>query len=166
MASQTQALNQLSKDQIQQFKSIFNLIDQDHDDNISVKDLKTTICNMGVEDIDDNTIAQMIPENQQKTGINFSVFLKLMSSKYGEFTEKTDLTQAFSVFKTTTSGDDDGLNCNSDELKESLLNTNARNSSKMNDSSIEKIINNFSKTNDLSGESVFNAESFIDTVKN
>ncbi|GME87446.1 unnamed protein product [Ambrosiozyma monospora] len=157
-------LTQLSKEQIHTFKAIFNLIDQDHDNKISVKDLKTTIVNIGIDNIDDDAINDMIPDGQ--TEINFNSFLKIMNNKFGTFSGKHELTQAFAAFnepQSTKTID----NINSKKLSKSLLETEKKSSDlNITKSDIEKVIKEFTDTNELTGNKTFSAEKFIDTIHN
>ena len=67
---QQNVLNKLTSKQIRQYKTLFNLIDQDHDQKISLKDLKTTIVSLGMESMDDDSVLKMLPEGSKEMNLN------------------------------------------------------------------------------------------------
>lgn len=142
----------LSKEQIAQYKSLFNLIDQDHDGKISSKDLKTTIVSQGIESVDDDSIMLMM----KKGDIGMTSFLRLMANRYGGFSDSEDLNDAFAVFK-----DDDPK-----ELKKSLLEVGRGDEEfEISEHQIDRVFRDFCKENKVTGEQTFMSEKFVEATR-
>lgn len=162
---QQNVLNKLTSKQIRQYKTLFNLIDQDHDQKISLKDLKTTIVSLGMESMDDDSVLKMLPEGSKE--MNLNAFLKLIGTKFQGFSESSELEDAFSVFDNSSSRDS-GIDAN--RLKDALLDANERlkgtEGLSLTEEEMDTAIDDFSKENKISGKKTFLADKFIETISN
>ncbi|KAI0066433.1 EF-hand [Artomyces pyxidatus] len=98
--------------QIQQFKEAFSLIDQNRDGLISEQDLKDTFASLGItpsRDMMDELLtsrpggrgaggASLAPEDAADRGVNFAMFLTMMSERLFEFDAEAELLEAFGSF--------------------------------------------------------------------
>lgn len=158
-------LNKLTSKQLRQYKLLFSMIDQDHDQKISLKDLKTTIVSTGMENMDDSSLSDMLPGESKE--LNLNGFLKLIGSKFQGFSESSELEDAFSTFNDTSSKDN---NVDANRLKDALLEANERLSGieglSLTEEEMDTAIDDFSKENKISGKKTFLADKFIETISN
>ncbi|KAG7887450.1 hypothetical protein KL936_004147 [Ogataea polymorpha] len=92
-------------------------------------------------------------------GLVFNNFLKLMGSKYGDFSDRSELKQVFATFK------DDSNTVNATELREHLANVSSANQDiHLSKEDMKNVLKSFSKKSDLTGKTAFAADKFIDTV--
>ncbi|KAI9454151.1 EF-hand [Lactarius psammicola] len=128
--------------QIQQFKEAFSLIDQDRDGLVGEQDLKDTFASLGIvpspEMMDELLTSrpgeggvQSSPENTRDRGINFAMFLTMMSEHLFEFDAEAELLEAFSSFDESDSGT---VKC--DEIRKWLSETGDR----MNQAEIDRFL--------------------------
>ncbi|KAF8445742.1 hypothetical protein L210DRAFT_3392307 [Boletus edulis BED1] len=92
--------------QIQQFKEAFQLIDNDKDGWITHADLRQIFSSLGMspsEAILDDLLAAR-PGLAADTGINFTMFLTMMSERLVQFDPEADLSEAFECFDETDAG--------------------------------------------------------------
>jgi myosin regulatory light chain 12 len=97
--------------QIQQFKEAFQLIDHDKDGWINEKDLREIYSSLG-RDVPQSTLDELLnsrPGGQQAhasedRGINFTMFLTMMSERLFEFDPEAELIEAFESFDDNDSG--------------------------------------------------------------
>ncbi|KAI9444689.1 EF-hand [Lactarius indigo] len=128
--------------QIQQFKEAFSLIDQDRDGLVGERDLKDTFASLGIvpsaEMMEELLMsrpgeggAQPPSENTHDRGINFAMFLTMMSEHLFEFDAEVELLEAFSSFDESDSGT---VKC--DEMRKWLSETGDR----MNQAEIDRFL--------------------------
>ena len=73
----TNVFGKLSQEKIQLYKEMFTMIDQDGDGAISKQDLKSMLTSLGVSDISEESLMQMLTES---TGtLNFTAFLAMFA---------------------------------------------------------------------------------------
>ncbi|KAI0003799.1 EF-hand [Russula compacta] len=119
--------------QIQQFKEAFSLIDQDRDGLVGEQDLKNTFASLGIvaspEMMEELLTSRpgeggSLPssaEDPRDRGINFAMFLTMMSEHLFEFDAEAELLDAFSSFDESDSGT---VRC--DEIRKWLSETGDR----------------------------------------
>ncbi|KAH9965114.1 hypothetical protein BGW80DRAFT_1345615 [Lactifluus volemus] len=103
--------------QIQQFKEAFSLIDQDRDGLVGERDLKDTFASLGAQPHAtqrDGRVAHVAPgggpgsqplsEDPRDRGVNFAMFLTMMSEHLFEFDAEAELLEAFSSFDESDTG--------------------------------------------------------------
>ncbi|VEU22030.1 DEKNAAC102999 [Brettanomyces naardenensis] len=157
-------VNQLSKEQLQRYKSLFNLIDQDHDGKITNKDLKSTILNLGIEGIEDDSINEMIPKKAKE--MNLNGFFKLMATKFANFSEPTEITEAFEAFG-GEKGTKNKTTVDSGRLKRGLLEVGrGQGDYTMSGEELDEVMKDFGRENKLTGEKLFLVDKFVDAVTN
>ncbi|KAF8265751.1 EF-hand [Lactarius quietus] len=128
--------------QIQQFKEAFSLIDQDRDGLVGERDLKDTFASLGIlpspEMMDELLTsrpgeggAQSASEIPHDRGINFAMFLTMMSEHLFEFDAEAELLEAFSSFDESDLGT---VKC--DEMRKWLSETGDR----MNQAEIDRFL--------------------------
>ncbi|KAH8990188.1 EF-hand [Lactarius hatsudake] len=121
--------------QIQQFKEAFSLIDQDRDGLVGERDLKDTFASLGIvpspEMMEELLTSrpgeggvQPSSENTRDRGINFAMFLTMMSEHLFEFDAEAELLEAPTR----------GLKC--DEMRKWLSETGDR----MNQAEIDRFL--------------------------
>ncbi|KAH3666476.1 hypothetical protein OGAPHI_003472 [Ogataea philodendri] len=151
-------INSLSKSQIEHFKAIFDILDQDHDGKISAEDIKNTHSSLGIKDGGD---AKKMLAESGSDGLVFNAFVKFMHTKYGDFNDKNELEQVFSSFKNESN------TIYADDLRQNILDVGKTNpDAKMSKNDLNKVISSFSKKNGLTGKATFTSDAFIDTVSN
>lgn len=93
------ATDNLTEEQIAEFKEAFQIFDKDGDGSITTKELGTVMRSLG-QNPSDEDLQQMIAEvDQDKSGtIDFREFLGLMAKKMKETDTEEDLIEAFKVF--------------------------------------------------------------------
>ena len=92
-------LENLTDEQIAEFKEAFQIFDKDGDGSITTKELGTVMRSLGQNPSDDK-IRQMIidvDEDNSET-IDFKEFLGLMAKKMKENDSEDELIEAFKVF--------------------------------------------------------------------
>ncbi|KAG7800408.1 hypothetical protein KL944_003981 [Ogataea haglerorum] len=142
--------------QVAHWKGIFDVIDQDHDGKITEEDIKNTYSSLGLKD--KGEAAKMMAE-ADSDGLVFNGFLKLMGTKYGDFSDRNELEQVFAAFK------DDSKTVNAAELKEHLISVGKSNQDiQLSKDDINNVLRTFGKKSDLTGKTAFAADKFIDTV--
>ncbi|KAH9964204.1 EF-hand [Russula dissimulans] len=117
--------------QIQQFKEAFSLVDQDRDGLVGEQDLKDTFASLGImpsiEMLEEMLTSrpgergQLSSSSAEDRGINFAMFLTMMSEHLFEFDAEAELTEAFSSFDESDSGT---VRC--DEIRKWLSETGDR----------------------------------------
>ncbi|KAH9178592.1 EF-hand [Lactarius sanguifluus] len=128
--------------QIQQFKEAFSLIDQDRDGLVGERDLKDTFASLGIvpspEMMEELLTSrpgeggvQPSSENTRDRGVNFAMFLTMMSEHLFEFDAEAELLEAFSSFDESDSGT---VKCN--EMRKWLSETGDR----MNQAEIDRFL--------------------------
>ncbi|KAH9044347.1 EF-hand [Lactarius pseudohatsudake] len=128
--------------QIQQFKEAFSLIDQDRDGLVGERDLKDTFASLGIvpspEMMEELLTSrpgeggvQPSSENTRDRGINFAMFLTMMSEHLFEFDAEAELLEAFSSFDESDLGT---VKC--DEMRKWLSETGDR----MNQAEIDRFL--------------------------
>ncbi|GMF04287.1 unnamed protein product [[Candida] boidinii] len=153
--------NQLTSDQISKIRSMFDVIDDDHDGIISMGDLKSTMMSLG-ETPDDNDISKMIGGEE----IKFPQFLNMIGGFVNETSGEEELKEAFGVFKSDKTSNN--LLCDASSLKKELLNSSRRNDDLENsitEKEITSVLGDFAKKNDMTGKKYFNADAFINQIK-
>ncbi|KAI0308320.1 EF-hand [Multifurca ochricompacta] len=101
--------------QIQQFKEAFSLIDQDRDGLVGEQDLKDTFASLGIVPSPEMMEELLTsrpggrgshppPEDPRDRGVNFAMFLTMMSEHLFEFDAEAELLEAFSSFDESDSG--------------------------------------------------------------
>ncbi|KAI0053442.1 EF-hand protein [Auriscalpium vulgare] len=102
--------------QIQQFKEAFSLIDQNRDGLITEQDLKETFTSLGVtpsRDMMDELLSSrpggqggssLAVEDPADRGVNFAMFLTMMSEHLMDFDAEAELLEAFGSFDEGDSG--------------------------------------------------------------
>ncbi|KAG7694457.1 hypothetical protein KL933_003722 [Ogataea haglerorum] len=142
--------------QVAHWKGIFDVIDQDHDGKITEEDIKNTYSSLGLKD--EGEAAKMMAE-ADSDGLVFNGFLKLMGTKYGDFSDRNELEQVFAAFQ------DDSKTVNAAELKEHLISVGKSNQDiQLSKDDINNVLRTFGKKSDLTGKTAFAADKFIDTV--
>ncbi|KAH9081534.1 EF-hand [Lactarius deliciosus] len=128
--------------QIQQFKEAFSLIDQDRDGLVGERDLKDTFASLGIvpspEMMEELLTSRPgeggvhpSSENTRDRGVNFAMFLTMMSEHLFEFDAEAELLEAFSSFDESDSG-----TVKSDEMRKWLSETGDR----MNQAEIDRFL--------------------------
>ncbi|KJA25824.1 hypothetical protein HYPSUDRAFT_134257 [Hypholoma sublateritium FD-334 SS-4] len=98
--------------QIQQFKEAFQLIDHDKDGWVNESDLKEIFASLGISPpqrmLDELLSArpgtQRAGDDVGERGINFTMFLTMMSERLFEFDTEAELVEAFGSFDEDDSG--------------------------------------------------------------
>lgn len=144
---------ELTKKQIQKYRMLFNLIDKDGDEKISVNDLKTATKDIGLE-LDDSDIKNMLKSGSGKS-IDFNGFLKIAGAQFGGFSDENELKDAFATFDGK-----DGIDGRT--LKKSLAEL-ADNDADKNE--VDEVVEEFTKENKITGYKKFDADKFIESVK-
>ncbi|KAA1468040.1 EF-hand [Dentipellis sp. KUC8613] len=121
--------------QVQQFKEAFSLIDQDHDGVVSEQDLKEIFGSLGITPtkrmLDELLTARpgghdrmgsaSSADDSSDRGINFAMFLTMMSEHLFEFDTEAELVEAFACFDEGDTGTVKG-----DEIRKWLSETGDR----------------------------------------
>ncbi|KAJ7070817.1 hypothetical protein C8F01DRAFT_1107964 [Mycena amicta] len=96
--------------QIQQFKEAFQLIDHDKDGWVGEKDLKEIFASLGITP-SAATLDELLksrpgdrPAHGEERGINFTMFLTMMSERLFEFDTEAELITAFESFDEADAG--------------------------------------------------------------
>lgn len=147
-------LTNLTKTQIQKYRLIFGLIDQDGDDLISFEDIKSAFHDIGIT-MDENTIKDDMLSTGKDGKLDFNGFLNVVGSKFGGFSEESELRDAFETFKSNNHID-------SNLLKQNILNVVDDNQIK---EGITDAIDEYTNENKITGEKKFEQDRFIANIK-
>ena len=92
-------INNLTEEQIAEFKEAFQIFDKDGDGSITTKELGTVMRSLGQEPAGEE-VRQMIEEvdEDKSETIDFKEFLGLMARKMKETDAEDELLEAFKVF--------------------------------------------------------------------
>ena len=92
-------LENLTDEQIAEFKEAFQIFDKDGDGSITTKELGTVMRSLGQNPSDDEIRQMIIDVDEDKSEtINFKEFLGLMAKKMKENDSEDELIEAFKVF--------------------------------------------------------------------
>ena len=139
------------QEQIAEFKEAFNLIDYDHDGFISRNDLEETYNSLGMLDIKDAQLEEMIAEAPGSSQLNFTMFLTLFGEKLTGSDPEVTIKQAFECF------DEPGLGkINCEALREHLTT--------MGDRMTEDEVDEIMRGNHLAGD-MFDYHAFVKMLK-
>nr|GAT48439.1 predicted protein [Mycena chlorophos] len=96
--------------QIQQFKEAFQLIDHDKDGWVGEKDLREIFASLGITP-SSSTLDELLksrpgdtPAHGEERGVNFTMFLTMMSERLFEFDTEAELITAFESFDEADAG--------------------------------------------------------------
>lgn len=153
MAEQTEGNKDFTKSQIQKYRMLFNLIDQDGDEKISVKDLQAAANDVSLN-LDDSVVKDMLKSGGGKS-VDFNTFLKIAAAQFGGFSEESELKDAFTTFDGKDGIDGAVLNSSLAELAETDVEKKA----------VSEVVDEFTKENKITGYKKFDAEKFIESVK-
>lgn len=142
----------LSKTEIQRYRMIFNMIDQDGDDKISSDDLKAIAKDVDLN-FDDSVIKHMIGDGHDK--LDFNSFLKIVDSKFSGFSDENELKDLFAPFI-----EKDGIS--SSFLKKNLMDISKTDDEK---NSVTEVVDEYTKENKITGYKKFDADKFVESVK-
>eukprot|EP01010_Urceolus_cornutus_P001255 NODE_1785_length_757_cov_233.840395_g1387_i0.p1 GENE.NODE_1785_length_757_cov_233.840395_g1387_i0~~NODE_1785_length_757_cov_233.840395_g1387_i0.p1 ORF type:complete len:198 (-),score=61.37 NODE_1785_length_757_cov_233.840395_g1387_i0:162-701(-) len=97
----SQAINALSQEQIEDFREVFHLFDKDGDNSIAVVELRTAMKSLGLNPTEEE-VKEMISEvDVDGSGaIDFQEFLALMARSTTDVVIEQQLKEAFAVFDT------------------------------------------------------------------
>ena len=92
-------INNLTEEQIAEFKEAFQIFDKDGDGSITTKELGTVMRSLG-QNPSDEEVRQMIEEvdEDKSETIDFKEFIGLMARKMKETDAEDELLEAFKVF--------------------------------------------------------------------
>ena len=140
--------NQLSKEQIEEFKEAFDLFDKNGDGQIESKDLGVVMRSLGYNPTG-SELFDMIKKIDAESGtIDFTNFLTLMASIMQHDDEEEEMIEAFKVFDR----DGDGL-ISKAELKHVMSNLGEN----LTDDEIDEMLTGA----DLDGDGMINYEEFV-----
>merc|ERR1712083_734748 len=145
----TTMVDQLTEEQIAEFKEAFSLFDRDGDGTITTKELGTVMKSLG-QNPNEQELEEMINEVDldQNGTINFEEFLGMMAAKMKNTDSDEELREAFKVF------DEDGNGyINLSELRQVMTNLGE----KLSEEEVEMMI----KEADIDGDGLVNYEEFI-----
>jgi len=139
----------LTEEQIAEFKEAFLIFDKDGDGSISTKELGTVMRSLGQNPTDQELKIMIDEVDEDASGtIDFKEFLGLMAKKMQDNDTEDDLIDAFRVF------DMDGNGCiSANELKFVLANTGER----LTEEEIEEMI----RETDTDGDGYIDYKEFI-----
>ena len=139
---------ELTKAQIQKYRMMFSLIDQDGDDRISQSDLEAAFKDIGV-----NVDNSVISEDMLKGGsIDFNQFLNIVASKFNGFSDQEELQDAFATFQGP-----DGID--GKILRQNLVGIADSDDTKQ---AVTSVVDEFTKENKITGYEKFEADKFVD----
>jgi calmodulin len=150
----TEMVEQLTEEQIAEFKEAFSLFDKDGDGSITTKELGTVMRSLGQTPTEAG-LQEMIKEvdaNGDGT-IDFPEFLNLMAKKMQDTDTEDDLKEAFKVFDK----DNDGY-ISAAELRHVLTNIGE----KLSDEEVDEMI----READIDGDGQINYEEFVKMMIN
>ncbi|KAJ7176678.1 calmodulin [Mycena filopes] len=141
--------DQLSEEQISEFKEAFSLFDKDGDGTITSKELGTVMRSLGQNPTEaelQNMINEIDADNSSV--IDFPEFLTMMARKMRDTDSEEEITEAFKVF------DKDGNGyISTAELRHVMTNLGE----KLTDSEVDEMI----KESDVDGDGQINYEEFV-----
>lgn len=143
-----------SKMQIQRYRMMFTIIDQDGDDLISEADLRGAFKDIGGA-VGENTIADEMLDGAKDGKMDFNGFLQLVQGRFGGFSDEGELKDAFATF------DDRGA-IDSNVLRENLLQLAETEEEKR---AVGDVVDEFTRENKITGFKKFDSATFIDHVK-
>lgn len=146
---------EFSKSTIQKYKTMFQIIDKDGDNHISVSDLHDAFNGIGHRIEEAEVKNNLLGEFEDKK-IDFNAFLRIVGSKFGGFSSEEELKDAFSTF-VDSSGNIEGK-----AFKEDVASVTEAQEDKQ---PIEEVIDEFTKENRITGYKKVDSEKFIDNVK-
>lgn len=94
-------VDRLSQDRIDEFKEAFDIFDLDRSGNITSKELKAILENLGQNPTEEEIILmirEVIPNAVENTDIYFKDFLNLMTNKMQDVDTEEELIEAFKIF--------------------------------------------------------------------
>jgi len=138
--------NQLSEEQLSEFKEAFSLFDKDGDGNITSQELGTVMRSLG-QNPTEAEISEIIKTLEGDT-INFDEFVKIMVVKMKDTESEEEIKEAFKVF------DKDGTGViSAAELRHVMTNLGE----KLTDTEVDDLI----KEADVDGDGQINYEEFV-----
>ena len=143
------SVDQLTPDQIAEFKEAFSLFDKDGDGAITTKELGTVMRSLG-QNPTEAELAQMIEEvDCDKNGtIDFPEFLTMMARKMKEVDGEEEIKEAFRVFDKDGNG-----TISAAELRHVMTNLGE----KLTDQEVDEMI----READVDGDGQINYEEFV-----
>ena len=94
--STSNVFSQFEQQQIQEFKEAFQMIDNDRNGIIDVNDLRATYASLGVRNIDQADLENMVSE--AGAPINFTIFLSMLADKLHGTDPEDVILKAFKIF--------------------------------------------------------------------
>lgn len=153
MTKNSDSVKEFSKTEIQRYRMLFNMIDQDSDEKISINDLKAINKDVNLK-LSDSDLNDMLKDNGNGT-VDFNGFLKIVGSRFSGFSDENELKDAFATFV-----EKDGIN--GSVLKKSLVDITENADDKK---AVSEVVDEFTKENKITGYKKFDADKFIDSVK-
>ncbi|KAJ3035301.1 hypothetical protein HDV00_004077 [Rhizophlyctis rosea] len=110
-------MDQLTEDQIVEYKEAFSLFDEDNDGEITTKELGTVMRALG-QNVTEAELKSYIAEIEKsgKKSVEFPEFLTLMARKLRDTDSESEVREAFKVFDPTGAG-----NISAAELRHVLM---------------------------------------------
>lgn len=141
--------DQLTEDQIAEFKEAFSLFDKDGDGTITTKELGTVMGSLGQSPTESELTSMINEVDADGNGsIDFSEFLIMMSRKMQDTDSEDEILEAFKVF------DRDGNGfISAAELRHIMTNLGQT----LSDEEIDEMI----KESDIDGDGQINYEEFV-----
>merc|ERR1711972_1278624 len=100
--SSSNVFSQFEQAQIQEFKEAFQMIDADRNGIITVGDLKATYASLGVRNIDQDMLENMVAE--AGAPINFTIYLNMLADKLHGTDPEDVILKAFKIFDPENKG--------------------------------------------------------------
>merc|ERR1712088_1301221 len=100
--SSSNVFSQFEQAQIQEFKEAFQMIDADRNGIITVGDLKATYASLGVRNIDQDMLENMVSE--AGAPINFTIYLNMLADKLHGTDPEDVILKAFKIFAPENKG--------------------------------------------------------------
>merc|ERR1711879_878029 len=100
--SSSNVFSQFEQAQIQEFKEAFQMIDADRNGTITVGDLKATYASLGVRNIDQDMLENMVSE--AGAPINFTLSLNMLADKLHGTDPEDVILKAFKIFDKENKG--------------------------------------------------------------
>ena len=100
--SSSNVFSQFEQAQIQEFKEAFQMIDADRNGIITVGDLKATYASLGVRNIDQDMLENMVSE--AGAPINFTIYLNMLADKLHGTDPEDVILKAFKIFDPENKG--------------------------------------------------------------
>lgn len=98
-------INNLTEEQIAEFKEAFQIFDKDGDGYISTKELRNAMIALGNNPTDDEVNEKIRKVDKDKSGtVDFKEFLTLMTETMKETNTENQLIEAFKVFDRHNNG--------------------------------------------------------------